>query len=76
MASRKPKSMRAAGVVPPSFIMRCAMTRAASRYVTSFINISACSGVLVLVSRTTQASRPAESNVIIDGGGTARFQNV
>ena len=43
--------------MPPSFIMRWPMKRAASRNVTSFIRFSACSGVLVRVSRTTQLSR-------------------
>ena len=36
-----------AGVAPPSFIIRSASLRAASRNVTSFIRSSACSGVLV-----------------------------
>ena len=50
--------------------------RAASTNVTSFISVSACSGVLVRVSRTEQASRPEASKVIIDGGAIVRFQNV
>src|ERR1044072_305279 len=56
----------------PSGVMRCASTRADSRYVTSFIRSKACRGVLVRTSRTVQASRPAESTSIIPGRGAAR----
>jgi len=38
---------------PASVITRCASTRAASTNATSFSSVSACSGVLVRVSRTT-----------------------
>ena len=47
--------MRGSASAPPSFIMRSASTRAASTNVTSFIRFSACSGVLVRVSRTDAA---------------------
>ena len=43
---------------------------------TSFINTSACSGVLVRARRTWHVSRSGASKVDIDGGGEVRFQNV
>ena len=46
-ASRNPYRKRASASLPPSFIMRWPMKRAASRNVTSFIRFSACSGVFV-----------------------------
>jgi hypothetical protein len=68
--------LSAASFAPPSVIMRSPITRDASTNVVSFINVRACSGVFVRVSRTVHASRPAESNSIIDGGALDRFQNV
>ena len=66
--------MRFGGVVSDSIIIRSPSIRAASTYVTSFIKLSACNGVFVRVSLTMQVSRPAASNVIIDGGAMVRFQ--
>ena len=56
--------------------MRWPRKRAASTKVTSFIRFSACSGVLVRVSRTTQLSRWAASKFTIMGGAMVRFQKV
>ena len=54
--------------------MRSASLRAASRNATSFIRLSACSGVLVRTWFTVQTSRFGESKLIMNGGATVRFQ--
>ena len=53
-----------------------ANTLAASIYCGSFSKTKACKGVFVFWRFTSQKSRDAVSNVIIDGGGTVLFQKV
>ena len=62
--------------LPPSVNIRSANFRAASMYVTSLSNASACSGVLVLARFTWQISQLGASNVAIDGCGTVRLRYV
>src|SRR5437667_11522954 len=65
--------MRSDGVLPPSFITRCANTRAASTYATSFIRSSACNGVFVITGRPMWYSRAARvfaQRVMKEGGKT------
>src|SRR6185437_12839950 len=56
--------------------IRSASFRDASTKPVSFNKASACSGVLVLDSRTQQISRPAASKAASTGGGDVRFQYV
>ena len=56
-------------LLPPSLHHPLGQLARGLHEVTSFIRFSACSGVLVRVSRTTQVSRPAASKFIIIGGG-------
>ncbi len=67
---------RSSAVAPPSAMTRWASARAASTYVTSFIRLSAWSGVLVRVGCTTAYSRVDASKAIIDGGPRVRFWKV
>ena len=73
----RPASIRASGVAAPRVITRWASTPGGldERRLRSAAS-SACSGVLVRVSRTVQVSRAGASKVTIDGGATVRFQNV
>ncbi len=74
VASRNAHASLSAGDAPPSFTMRSANFREVSIYISSFSSSSACSGVELICRCTTQDSRVGASKMVIEGGGTVRFQ--
>ncbi len=76
VACRNSHRVRPALSSPPSRSTRSPNALAHSTYCGSFINSSACSGVLVRSRRTQHASRDGASNVLNCGGGEVRLMNV